>query len=113
MCPQMANNQKWRYQVDLYAMAMSLHLIIFGDYAKIKFQNGCAPTQFTFPRYFDKQEWKQLFERLMNHDGLGDQNNLLRQAADFLANEYSAIDQKEKDNFQVHYQQYIQTKQAE
>ena len=49
----------------------------------------------------------------MNHDGLGDQNNLLRQAADFLANEYSAIDQKEKDIFQVHYQQYIQTKQAE
>ena len=80
---------------------------------KIKIQNGRAPTQFTFPRYFDKQEWKQLFDRLMNHDGLGDQNNLLRQAADFLANEYSAIDQKEKDIFQVHYQQYIQTKQAE
>ena len=38
MCPQMANNQKWRYQVDLYAMAMSLHLIIFGDYAKVSFK---------------------------------------------------------------------------
>ena len=38
MCPQMANNQKWRYQVDLYAMAMSLHLIIFGDYAKVSFE---------------------------------------------------------------------------
>ena len=35
MCPQMATDKKWRYQVDLYAMAMSLHLIIFGDYAKV------------------------------------------------------------------------------
>ena len=49
----------------------------------------------------------------MNHDGLGDQNDLLRRAADFLANEYSAIDKKEKDIFQVHYQQYIKTKQTE
>ena len=46
MCPQMANDQKWRYQVDLYAMAMSLHLIIFGDYAKVSSYQTYFQTNF-------------------------------------------------------------------
>ena len=36
-CPQMKAGHDWRFQVDLYALAMSLHIVMFGEYAKVRF----------------------------------------------------------------------------
>ena len=31
-----------KFQIDLYALAMSLHLLMFGDYAKVEIKNERA-----------------------------------------------------------------------
>ena len=35
-CPQMLTGQDWRFQVDLYGLAMCLHILMFGDYRKVQ-----------------------------------------------------------------------------
>ena len=35
-CPQMLTGQDWRFQVDLYGLAMCLHILMFGDYCKVQ-----------------------------------------------------------------------------
>ena len=83
-CPQMHGNQEWsyqvllllifhfqnRFQIDLYALGMSLHVIMFGDYSKIDkktIKKRRVPVNFGIPRHFDRSEWKTIFDSLLNH----------------------------------------------
>ena len=120
----MHSNQEWRYQVlfhldfqilnhfqvDLYALGMSLHVIMFGDYSKIdkkSIKNGRVPVNFGIPRHFDRSTWKTVFDSLLNHDGLGDGLEKFRSARDHCTYQYQLLDKRDKKSFGVQYSSYL------
>ena len=92
---------------------MSLHVIMFGDYSKIdkkSIRKGKVPISFSFPRHFDKSKWRQIFDDLLNHDGLGDGVEKLRRARDYCIAEYESLDRKEKSSFGIQFSSYLAQK---
>lgn len=86
---------------------------MFGDYYEFDkklIRKGKVPTPRGFPRHFNKSEWGQIFEDLLNHDGLGDGLQKLQHAKDYCIKEYESLDEKEKASFGIQFSSYLAQK---
>ncbi|CAG5087522.1 Oidioi.mRNA.OKI2018_I69.PAR.g11563.t1.cds [Oikopleura dioica] len=111
MCAQMVKNEPWRFQVDLYALAMSLYIVMFGDYANVDHDPILTKSKLstlTIPRHFDRRVWPEIFNSLMNYDSLENPVDLLQEKRDYFANEYNALSPREKENFKDHYLRHLE-----
>ncbi|XP_039253651.2 uncharacterized protein LOC120330794 isoform X1 [Styela clava] len=67
ICVQMQNKEPWNYHIDLYGIAGSLHVVLFGSYMKIrKNQDGKWEIQNKIKRWFHKSFWANFFSTLLN-----------------------------------------------
>ena len=67
-CTEMKSDQPWCYEIDLYALAGTIHVLVFNDYMKTKKVLGKVKPVKSFPRYMQK-EWSELFAVLLNSTG--------------------------------------------
>ncbi|EMG48247.1 BUB1 Checkpoint serine/threonine-protein kinase BUB1 [Candida maltosa Xu316] len=65
-CPQMNEGQPWTYEADYYGVAGIIHTILFGNYIKIKKEDGKIKLVNSFKRYWQSELWNELFDVLLN-----------------------------------------------
>ncbi|XP_059620134.1 uncharacterized protein LOC132264084 [Phlebotomus argentipes] len=65
-CTEMLENRPWTYQTDLFGVAATIHVLLFGKYMNVsKSYNGWTMTH-KLPRYFQKAMWERIFSMLLN-----------------------------------------------
>ena len=62
---------------------------------------------FTFPRHFDRNEWRNYFDKLMNHQGLDSNIRLLQEARDYAVDEYLACKKDDVLFFKTEYEKHL------
>ncbi|GMM37327.1 protein kinase [Saccharomycopsis crataegensis] len=65
-CPQIQNNQQWKYEIDYYGLANIIHTMLFGKYAEVVFENESYHLKNRFKRYWKSELWVPLFDFLLN-----------------------------------------------
>jgi checkpoint serine/threonine-protein kinase len=65
-CCEMLENRPWTYQIDLFGVAGTAHVMLFGKYMKVEKRIGQWEIQSRFPRYFRKELWGDFFKTLLN-----------------------------------------------
>lgn len=67
-CIQMQNNQPWNYHTDLYGIAGTLHVVLFGSYMKVKqSEEGIWEITGKLKRWYNTSFWKDFFKTLLNY----------------------------------------------
>lgn len=75
-CCEMMENKPWTYQTDLFGLAGTVHVMLFGSYMEVqKMAIGWNVTT-RFPRYMNKLLWEQLFSTLLNVPSCSSMPNL-------------------------------------
>lgn len=66
VCTEMVEGRPWTFQTDLFCVAATIHVLLFGRYMKT--QNTLLKVTITqkFPRYFNKYAWDTIFTSLLN-----------------------------------------------
>eukprot|EP00794_Sanderia_malayensis_P020252 gene20252-22236_t len=70
-CIQMKENLPWKYQVDYYGVACTIHVIVFGAYLNPVIINGKYRSTMFLSRKWNRSFWESIFDRLLN---IGDCN---------------------------------------
>lgn len=65
-CNEMKENRPWTYQTDLYGLAGTVHLLLFGDYMTVGKTGNRWNLKKTIPRYAIPNLWQPLFSALLN-----------------------------------------------
>ncbi|CRK98523.1 CLUMA_CG011876, isoform A [Clunio marinus] len=66
-CCEMLDNKPWTYQTDLFGIAGTAHVMLFGKYMEVEKKGIMWSIKSKFPRYFvSKFLWEQLFGMLLN-----------------------------------------------
>ncbi|KAM8945490.1 mitotic checkpoint serine/threonine-protein kinase BUB1 [Pelodytes ibericus] len=65
-CIEMLTNKPWSYQTDYYGVAGTVYCMLFGNYMKVKNENGVWVTDGTFKRYQQGDLWVEFFHTLLN-----------------------------------------------
>lgn len=66
-CVQMQNKEPWNYHTDLYGIAGTMHVVLFGSYMKIrKNKEGKWELQNKIKRWFHMPFWTDFFSTLLN-----------------------------------------------
>lgn len=65
-CCEMLEKKPWTYQTDLFGIAGTAHVMLFGKYMKVEKKLGRWEITSHYPRYFNKELWKQFFSTLLN-----------------------------------------------
>lgn len=65
-CCEMRENKPWTYQIDLFGICGTVHVIIFGKYMEVEKKIGNWQITTRFPRYFQKHVWDDFFSTLLN-----------------------------------------------
>uniref|UniRef100_UPI00358F1D01 uncharacterized protein isoform X3 n=1 Tax=Myxine glutinosa TaxID=7769 RepID=UPI00358F1D01 len=73
-CPEMLHDQPWTIQPDLFAVASTVHCLLFGEYMKVQHDGNTWRICCAFKRWHKKQ-WQQFFHDLLN-TGRGQSNTL-------------------------------------
>ncbi|KAL0212996.1 hypothetical protein RCL1_006622 [Eukaryota sp. TZLM3-RCL] len=70
--PKISRDEPWSFEVDWFALAGCLHVLLFGEYMQIIEDGGKIRIRNAFKRYWQKQLWTEVFDNLMNNnqDGL-------------------------------------------
>uniref|UniRef100_A0A1B0GK82 Uncharacterized protein n=2 Tax=Lutzomyia longipalpis TaxID=7200 RepID=A0A1B0GK82_LUTLO len=65
-CTEMLDNKPWTYQTDLFGIAATIHVLLFGKYMNVtkNFTGWVMTTK--LPRYFQKVMWERIFSQLLN-----------------------------------------------
>lgn len=66
ICTEMIDGRPWTYQTDLYCLAGTLHVLLFGYYMKTGNKLGKINILTKFPRYLHKTVWERIFISLLN-----------------------------------------------
>lgn len=92
ICCEMQEGKPWTYQTDLFGLAGTSHVMLFGKYMQVekKIVNWNVTTR--FPRYFNKILWDQFFTTLLNVPDCNNMPNLQELKDQFL----EVLDEKEK-----------------
>lgn len=65
-CTEMLEDKPWTYQTDLFGVAATIHVLLFGKYMNVtKGYSGWVMTT-KLPRYFQKAMWERIFSKLLN-----------------------------------------------
>lgn len=72
-CPEVREGRPWRYQLDLYGVAVTIHTMLFGKYLEAVPVNKavseeCRTYRLREPlkRYWDRELWSDVFDLLLN-----------------------------------------------
>ncbi|GFR58892.1 mitotic checkpoint serine/threonine-protein kinase BUB1-like [Elysia marginata] len=65
-CIEMKTNRPWTYQTDLFGLAGTIHVVLFGSYMNVFQEHGVWRTTGNFVRKWNTPLWKQLFHELLN-----------------------------------------------
>lgn len=65
-CCEMLDNKPWTYQTDLFGIAGTAHVLLFGKYMKVYKKLGRWEITTRFPRYFKEAIWIEFFSTLLN-----------------------------------------------
>ncbi|KAH9508437.1 hypothetical protein Btru_055236 [Bulinus truncatus] len=65
-CIEMRTERPWTYQTDLFGLAGTIHVVLFGSYMKVYQEHGEWKTTGNFVRKWNVPLWKNLFKVLLN-----------------------------------------------
>ncbi|KAL3877363.1 hypothetical protein ACJMK2_035085, partial [Sinanodonta woodiana] len=65
-CIEMKTDRPWTYQTDLFGLAGSIHVLIFGQYMSVYQSQGSWLITHSLPRSWNKALWQKLFHTLLN-----------------------------------------------
>ncbi|KAG8444086.1 hypothetical protein GDO86_009318 [Hymenochirus boettgeri] len=65
-CTEMLANKPWNYQSDYFGVAGTVYCMMFGNYMKVKNENGIWKPDATFKRYQHAVQWTEFFHTLLN-----------------------------------------------
>ncbi|XP_026471510.1 uncharacterized protein LOC113375772 isoform X2 [Ctenocephalides felis] len=85
-CSEMKTGRPWTYQTDLFCLAGTVHVCLFGKYMKLRNDSAKCGDRFidtTLPRYFQKHIWTDFFRTLLNIKDCSSQPDLLKLKAPF------------------------------
>jgi len=66
VCCEMQENKPWTYQTDLFCLAGTVHVLLFGKYMEVEKKMLTWNIKSRFPRYFNKFIWEPFFNTLLN-----------------------------------------------
>lgn len=89
-CVEMQEGRPWSYQTDLFCIAATIHVMLFGEYMQVNKKFGQWEIKQKFPRYLNKTLWTDVFSKLLN---IKDIHNLPK-----LRNMKAQIDREINDN---------------
>lgn len=65
-CCEMMEGKPWTYQTDLFGLAGTSHVMLFGKYMEVEKRLLSWSIKSKFPRYFNKTLWGHFFNVLLN-----------------------------------------------
>ncbi|XP_077367336.1 mitotic checkpoint serine/threonine-protein kinase BUB1 isoform X2 [Festucalex cinctus] len=65
-CTEMLSGKPWSYQTDLFGVAGTLHVLLFGSYMQVVQEDGEWKTRASFRRMPHGDMWQHLFRTLLN-----------------------------------------------
>uniref|UniRef100_A0A182WDM0 BUB1 N-terminal domain-containing protein n=1 Tax=Anopheles minimus TaxID=112268 RepID=A0A182WDM0_9DIPT len=65
-CIEMLENKPWTYQPDLFGVAATSHVMLFGKYMQVQKNVANWGIRTAMPRYFKKVVWENYFTTLLN-----------------------------------------------
>lgn len=66
VCTEMQEGRPWTYQTDLFCVASTIHVLLFGRYMKTKKTISKVTITQKLPRYFNNYAWDTIFTSLLN-----------------------------------------------
>lgn len=66
ICCEMMEKKPWTYQIDLFGLAGTAHVMLFGSYMEVEKKTIGWNIKSKFPRYLNKLLWEQFFNTLLN-----------------------------------------------
>ncbi|XP_052903341.1 uncharacterized protein LOC128310683 [Anopheles moucheti] len=99
-CIEMMEDRPWTYQPDLFGVAATSHVMLFGKYMQVQKNIANWGIKTLMPRYFKKVVWENYFTTLLNIRDCDHLPNLQKLRASFL------------EEITLH-EKYIQTKISE
>lgn len=66
VCCEMLENKPWTYQTDLFGLAGTAHVLLFGQYMEVEKKISQWTIKKRLPRYFSKFLWEPFFSTLLN-----------------------------------------------
>lgn len=76
VCCEMQEKKPWTYQTDLFGLAGTVHVMLFGKYMEVEKKMLTWSIKSRFPRYFSKFIWEQFFHTLLNVSSCNSMPNL-------------------------------------
>ena len=68
-CVEMVHGKPWTYQADCYAIASTVHCLLYGSYMEVELTPGTTNTyrqRQPLRRYWKTELWEVVFDRLLN-----------------------------------------------
>lgn len=69
-CPEMLSEREWTFQTDLFGVAASAYLLLFGEYMKLRpparGSRWTLPPGHDFKRYWKTGIWRRFFDEFLN-----------------------------------------------
>lgn len=75
-CCEMRENKPWTFQSDLFGIAGTSHVMLFGKYMEVEKKVLTWVPKTRMPRYFNKILWDNFFSTLLNIDSCDSRPNL-------------------------------------
>jgi checkpoint serine/threonine-protein kinase len=75
-CCEMRENKPWTYQTDLFGLAGTAFVMLFGKYMEVEKRLQIWSVKAKFPRYFNKTLWEHFFMTLLNVESCNAMPNL-------------------------------------
>uniref|UniRef100_A0A1A9WUV0 Protein kinase domain-containing protein n=1 Tax=Glossina brevipalpis TaxID=37001 RepID=A0A1A9WUV0_9MUSC len=65
-CIEMQEGRSWSYETDLFCIAGTVHVMLFGEYMQLQKRAGLWDIKQKLPRYLKKHVWTQFFGDILN-----------------------------------------------
>ncbi|XP_062427272.1 mitotic checkpoint serine/threonine-protein kinase BUB1 [Rhea pennata] len=65
-CIEMLTQKPWNYQTDYFGIAATVYCMLFGNYMKVKNENGIWMPEGAFRRVANAELWKEFFNSILN-----------------------------------------------
>lgn len=75
-CIEMQEGRPWSYQTDLFCVAGTVHVMLFGEYMQIVKKFDIWDIKQKLPRYLKKHVWSEFFSKMLNISDIHNLPNL-------------------------------------
>lgn len=65
-CVEMQEGRPWSYETDLFCIAGTIHVMLFGEYMQLQKRAGTWDIKQKLPRYLKKHVWTKFFGNMLN-----------------------------------------------